>query len=148
MNSKGKDDTMTTETQIKIKAVAQAFGAAFTDILQEMAYASGGHVRAPGERVLGETLAEAIFPRHLGDRYDWSDGTAARGWRKFAFQDSYDNTVTLRESSHVEPHLWISPEPSNARPGADGAHLTPDMAVDLAHRLLAWAEEHNQEVAA
>jgi hypothetical protein len=72
---------------------------------------------------------------------DWATSETQRGFQEYVFKDSYGKAVTLRESSNIEPHIWIFPEIHHVGDTLlAGAHLTPEMALDVAARLTAWAK--------
>lgn len=71
----------------------------------------------------------------------WATSATGRGFSQHVFRDAYGQEVALRESSNIDPRIWIFPEVHevDGKPIA-GAHLTPEMARDVAARLLAWAD--------
>lgn len=58
-----------------------------------------------------------------------------RGFAEYgSLSDDYDSTVTLRQSSHFDPHLWLFAETNPALPPGS-LHLSPDNVRWLRERL-------------
>lgn len=75
------------------------------------------------------------------------ESVTPRGFGNYEFKDRYGANVALRQSSLAdEPCIWIFPEVTeHLGEHSAGAHLTVDMARDVAARLNAWADAQSPE---